>query len=327
MSLRVLDAAETAKALPWTGLIDALRDMLARRRAGKTGSPERLAVPLAGGVLLAMPATDGEFASTKLVTVCADNAARGLPSLLGEVILMRADTGERLLMLDGPTLTARRTAAISALAAISLGAARLAAPGAPPRTPVHDTAPFPPSMLIVGSGVQAQAHLEVFTEALGVERVWVCSRNGARAEAFARAAGERGIDCSACGGPAAALPEADIVVTGTTSLAPVFEDDRRFQGFVAAVGAFRPEMCELPAGLLARAQLFIDDKAGGRHEAGDFLRANIDWDRVTALEDAIAAGGPPGGAPIVFKSVGQALWDLAACRLAARTLELRASAP
>src|SRR5690606_28209611 len=125
---------------------------------------------------------------------------RGLPSLLGEVILMRADTGERLLMLDGPTLTARRTAAMSALAAISLGAARLTSPDHR-ETSALGRAPFPPSMLIVGSGVQAQAHLEVFTEALGVERVWVCSRNEARARAFAEAARERGIDCTACDGP------------------------------------------------------------------------------------------------------------------------------
>src|SRR5690606_16191832 len=90
MSLTVLDAEATAAALPWAGLIDSLRAMLARRRAGLTQSPERLAVPLAGGILLAMPATDGEYASTKLVTVCAGNAARGLPTLLGEVPLMRA---------------------------------------------------------------------------------------------------------------------------------------------------------------------------------------------------------------------------------------------
>ena len=110
MSLILLDAAATAAALPHAALAQALADMLARRRAGQTLSPERLVVPLTGGVLLAMPASDGEYAVTKLVTVHADNPRRGLPSLLGEVLLMRADTGERLLMLDGPTVTARRPA-------------------------------------------------------------------------------------------------------------------------------------------------------------------------------------------------------------------------
>ena len=91
--MRMLDAAATAQALPWSALVDALRAMMLRRKAGRTAAPERLAVPLAGGTLLVMPATDGEFATTKLVTVHAGNPARGLPSLLGEVLLMRADTG------------------------------------------------------------------------------------------------------------------------------------------------------------------------------------------------------------------------------------------
>ena len=313
MPLKVLDARATAAALPWAGLIDTLRAMLARRRAGLTQSPERLAVPLSGGILLAMPATDGEYASTKLVTVCAGNAARGLPTLLGEVLLMRADTGERLLMLDGPTVTARRTAAMSALAAIELGAARLAAPGGGPAGSVSANGPL---MLIVGSGVQAQGHLEAFTQALGVKRVSVTSRNLANARAFAERARADGVDCQAVERPAQALREADIVITGTTSLAPLFDDDPAFGGFVAAVGAFRPEMCELPAALVRRARLYIDDKPGGLHEAGDFIQAKIDWARVTALEDVIAAGDRPAGGPVVFKSVGQALWDLAACRLA-----------
>lgn len=349
MTLRLLDAADTARALPWPGLIDALRAMLARRRAGLTASPERLAVPLAGGILLTMPATDGEFASAKLVTICPENPTRGLPSLLGEVLLMRADTGERLLMLDGPTLTARRTAAMSALAAIELGAARLSAvkPKLHNATPGGDTAEVnfdikattgattTHTMLLIGCAAQAQAHLEVFCHALDVSRVLVCSRNPKRAEAFAARARHDGIDCRAIESPVDALCEADIIVTATTSLEPVFQDDPGFSGFVAAVGAFRPEMCEVPAQLLERAHLYCDDLGGARHEAGDFIRAGIDWNRVVALEDAIAnhgarapeqtsqargAAGPPHGAPIVFKSVGQALWDLAACRLAAETI-------
>lgn len=305
MNLKVLNAHETADALPWIALTDALRGMLARRRTGQAVAPERLAVPISGGILLAMPATDGEYASTKLVTVCGGNPARGLATILGEVLLMRADTGERLLMLDGPTVTARRTAAMSALAALELGARRSA------------------SMLILGAGVQAQGHLDAFAETLGLARVRVWSRTRDRVDAFAARARERGIDCQPVDDPTRELADADIVVTGTTSLAPLFADSPRFQGFVAAVGAFRPEMCELPAALIERARLFIDDKPGGLHEAGDFIQAGVDWQRVTALEDAIAEGVRPDAGPVVFKSVGQALWDLAACRLAVEQLGLR----
>jgi ornithine cyclodeaminase len=311
MSLKVLDATATARALPWIELIEELRAMLVRRRQGLTRSPERLAVPLSGGILLAMPATDGEYASTKLVTVCTGNAERGLPVILGELILMRADTGERLLMLDGPTATARRTAAMTALAAIELGAAN-------PSGKASDSTPArrAKSMLIIGSGAQAQAHLEVFTEALGVRKVWVCSRNPVNAQALASRARSAGLDCEALDSPGRVAAEAGIIVTATTSLQPVLADEPGLDGFIAAVGAFRPEMCELPASLVRRAQLHVDDKAGAMHEAGDLIQAGIDWNRVRSIEDAIALGERPTHGPVVFKSVGQALWDLAACRLA-----------
>jgi 1-piperideine-2-carboxylate/1-pyrroline-2-carboxylate reductase [NAD(P)H] len=318
MSLKVLDATATARALPWVELIDELRGMLARRRQGLTRSPERLAVPLSGGILLAMPATDGEYASTKLVTVCTGNAERGLPVILGELILMRADTGERLLMLDGPTATARRTAAMTALAAIELGAIELGATGLARHRSDGTPANRPDSMLIVGSGAQAQAHLEVFTEVMGVRKVWVCSRHPDHARAFAGRARAAGVDCETVESPDMVAADAGIIVTATTSLQPVLADEPGLAGFIAAVGAFRTEMCELPASLVRRARLLVDDKAGARHEAGDLIQARIDWNQVTALEDAIALGERPTSGPIVFKSVGQALWDLAACRLALR---------
>lgn len=300
LTFPILDAEATARALPYHGLVDALRAMMLRRLAGQTSAPERLVVPLNGGTLLAMPATDGEYASTKLVTIHAGNPARGLPTLLGEVLLMRADDGRRVMMLDGPTLTGRRTAALSALAATVL------APG------------IEGSMLIVGAGAQARTHLEAFAQVLGVRRVFITSRTEAKAQALAAHGRGLGLDASVPADPQAAIAESRIVVTATTSLEPVFRDALRDDAFVAAVGAYRPEMCELPAALLARASLYVDDLEGARHEAGDLLQAGIDWNRVTALEAVIGSGAPgPTPGPIVFKSVGQALWDLAAARLAA----------
>ena len=81
--MHVLDARHTAEMLPWAGLVQALREMLLRRHAGETDSPERLAVPLPGGTLLVMPASDGEYASVKLATLHDGNAACGLPTKTG----------------------------------------------------------------------------------------------------------------------------------------------------------------------------------------------------------------------------------------------------
>jgi ornithine cyclodeaminase len=298
-ALPILDAGATVAALPWSRLVDALEAMLERKAAGSTLAPERLALPLPGGMLLAMPASDGEYASTKLVTVHPGNPARGLPTLLGELLLMRADTGQRLLILDGPALTARRTAALSVLAA------RRLAPRA--RGP----------LLIVGAGIQGRAHLEAFASVMGTRQAFIASRTRASAEALALHGRSLGIDARAVAGADDALAQAGVVVTATTSTSPVIGNGVRDDAFVAAVGAYRPEMCELPAALLHRARVYVDDPAGARHEAGDILQAGLDWARVTALEDVVAgAAAPPAHGPVVFKSVGQALWDLAAARLA-----------
>ncbi|MCL4746916.1 MAG: delta(1)-pyrroline-2-carboxylate reductase family protein [Burkholderiaceae bacterium] len=302
----VLDAAATDRALGVAELADALRSMLARRAEGRTDAPERLALALPGGTLLVMPASDGQYASTKLVTVHADNAARGLPSLQGEVVLMRADTGERLLLLDGPTLTARRTAAMSLLAMQQLAPQCAGGP-----------------MLLIGAGVQGRSHLEAFAAAGELATVHIASRSRGSAERLVAHAATLGLDARVADDAQAQLACARIVLTATTASGALFADEVRDDAFVAAVGAYRPQMCELPARLLHRARVYVDDIEGARHEAGDLIQAQIDWSAVTPLERVVsgAAAAPgPGDGPIVFKSVGQALWDLAAARLAWESL-------
>ena len=310
--MRMLNAAQTAARLPYPQLVDALRAMLLKKRNGTATSPDRLAVPLPGGVLLVMPATDETYVVIKLATLHFDNPARGLPNLQGEVILMRAGTGERVIMLDAPTVTARRTAAISVLAAITLR---------PPR---------PGPMLFVGAGVQAHAHLEAFAATLGIESCGVLSRSTKSAQRFVADAAAIGVAARPVDDLPKAVSEASIIITVTPSTQPVIPDQVRDDALVIAVGAFSPGMCELPASLVRRSALYVDDMASARLEAGDFLQAGIDWKAVIALEDMLANAPTPGAVltgdgpsspanrrPIVFKSLGHALWDLAAARMVA----------
>jgi ornithine cyclodeaminase len=89
--------------------------------------------------------------------------------------------------------------------------------------------------------------------------------------------------------------------------------------FVAAVGSFEPEAAELPAELVSRSTVVVDTLEGAREEAGDLIQAKrvgaFEWDSATSLEDALRASERPKGT-VVFKSVGHALWDLAAARTA-----------
>jgi ornithine cyclodeaminase len=119
-----------------------------------------------------------------------------------------------------------------------------------------------------------------------------------------------------------AVGEATLIVTATTSEDPVIPPVVRNDAFVAAVGSFRPQMVELPSPLVERAQVVVDDLEGAREEAGDLLAAEgagaFDWTRAVPLEDALSRPDVARGSvrPVVFESVGHALWDLAAARLA-----------
>ncbi|HEX8219589.1 MAG TPA: delta(1)-pyrroline-2-carboxylate reductase family protein [Chloroflexia bacterium] len=299
--MNYLDAEQTRQLLPYSALADALREVLAARLEGKAYAPVRTSMPLPGdgaeAVLLLMPARAERLAITKLVTVHPRNAERGLPVVQADVLVMDAATGERLVLLDGAVVTARRTAALSLLAA------RLLAPrpGGP--------------LLVVGSGTQARAHMEALHEGLSVVEVYITSKNMAHSEALAAHGRGLGLDARAISDPGEVLSRVSLVATATTSTRPVLPPNVGERTFIAAVGAYTPSMAELPPELVRRSRLFVDTLDGAQAEAGDLIQAGVDWGRVTPLEQALDMERPESG-PVIFKSVGHALWDLAAARLA-----------
>ena len=300
--MEILDARETGARLPYPELADSIREVMNGRREGKLDAPSRLVLPLPeGGNLLVMPAADDELAITKLVTVHPGNARRELPTIQGEVVVMEAGTGTRLGILDGAAVTAKRTAALSLLAARTLARR----PDGP--------------LLVVGAGTQARSHLEAFHEGLGVSKVLLTSRTTERADSLAEHARSLGMDARVVDGPQEALDEVSLIVTATTSHEPVLPEEIPDNIFIAAVGAFDPEMAELAPGLVGSSSVVVDTIEGVREEAGDLIEAQragaFDWEDATQLEDALLWRESPEG-PIVFKSVGHALWDLAAARTA-----------
>jgi 1-piperideine-2-carboxylate/1-pyrroline-2-carboxylate reductase [NAD(P)H] len=275
--VRFLGAEETAARLPYVDLAESIREMALKRTSDKVQAPARMALPLPeGGVLLAMPASDEHIAITKLVTVHPENAGHGLPTIQGEV-------------------------------ALSLLAARELAPR--PNGP----------LLIVGAGTQGRSHLEAFREGLGTSRVFITSRTTERAASLADYAENLGMEARAVEDPGGALDEASLVVTATTSREPVLPEAVPEGIFVAAVGSFEPESAELPPALISRSTVVVDTLEGAREEAGDLIQAErigaLSWENAMPLEEALRAPERPEGT-VVFKSVGHALWDLAAARTA-----------
>lgn len=302
---RIFDAGETASRLPYPQLADSIREVALARSSGGLQAPPRLVLSLSeGGVLLVMPASDPETSITKLVTVHPQNPERGLPTIQGEVVVMDAATGERLGLLDGSVVTARRTAALSMLAA-------------------RELAPRPDGpLLVVGAGTQGRSHLEAFREDLGVSKAFISSRSAHSAASLAEHARDLGMEARAVERPEEVLDEARLVVTATTSREPVLPDEIPEGVFVAAVGSFEPEAAELPPALVSGSTVVVDTIEGAEEEAGDLIQAEragvFAWEEATPLADALDWSERP-ARRVVFKSVGHAMWDLAAARTAFRS--------
>lgn len=294
---RLLDALATAQALPPVALATEIAALLGD---ASVQVPERLVQPLpGGGSLFVMPAIDGRIAITKLITFTPGNAGTGRPTIQGDVVVFDAATGERVLVLDGPTVTAQRTAAVSLLAAQRLA--------------VQPEGP----LLIVGAGVQGRSHLEAFATGLGVREVHVVSRTSSSAQALVDYARALGLRAQVAGDAEAMLAHCPLVVTCTPASQVVLQGAVRDDAFVAAVGAFTPTMVELAPSLCrdiaARGRIVLDTP-DARHEAGDLLQAGLDVGAVPTLRDVVA--GRVRGSPVLFKSCGWAGWDLAAARCA-----------
>jgi ornithine cyclodeaminase len=299
---RCLDPSATARALPPLQLAAAIANLLAD---AAVQVPARLVQPLpGGGSLFVMPALDGRIAITKLITFTPANAGTHRPAIQGDVVVFDGTTGERVLVLDGPAVTAQRTAAVSLLAAQRLA-------------PCTDG-----PLLVVGAGVQGRSHLEAFVAGLGLREVRIASRTPASAQALAVHARGLGLDARVVDDPDAALADCPLVVTCTPASGVVLRGPVRDDVFVAAVGAFTPRMVELAPGLCrdfaARGRIVLDT-ADARHEAGDLLQAGLEMDGLPTLAQ-VAAGEPVRRGPVLFKSCGWAGWDLAAARCALQSL-------
>jgi ornithine cyclodeaminase len=306
--MQVLTLEETRAALPFGPLIDALD---AGFRAGAE-VPLRHHHPMvnpgaADDMLLLMPAWQAAgWGGVKIVNVHPGNAGRGLPAIASSYILFDRVTGAHKLLLDGGELTARRTAAASALAARRL---------ARPDSRRH---------LIVGAGRVGANLAQAYRAALPIEAVEVWSRTAASAEALAADLRAQGIPAVAAPDLQAAVGRADIVSCATLSRTPLIHGDWLRPGqHIDLIGSFTPEMREVDDVVMQRARIFLDTDHA-RIESGDIALplasgAITEADIEGTLEALCRDNRHPRRGPgeiTLFKGVGSAVEDLSAAILA-----------
>ena len=307
--MRFLGGEATRERLPFAALVAALRAMF---EEGCELPPRQvLELDPAGrdGVTsLVMPAWQrGGCHGVKVVNVAPGNAARGLAGLHSTSVLDDATTGVPLAWLDGDEITARRTAATSALAASWLARADAR------------------HLAIVGAGRIARLLAEAHRVCRPIERVTVWARSAVRAAAFVDELAAQGFVARAAATVEAAVGGADIVSCATLAREPIVRGEwLRAGSHLDLIGSFAPKMREADDDCFADAAVFVDSddaatKSGDR--IGPIARGIVEPGAIATLAD-LARGRRRGrssdGERTVFKSVGSALEDLAAAMLVDR---------
>jgi alanine dehydrogenase len=289
--------------------LEAVRVAFAGLATGRYHMPDPQHLPGASGAFHVKSSISAERPALAVLKVNGNfpgnTAARALPTIQGFIAVLDAERGCVLALMDSIEITARRTAAASALAA-----EHLARPGS--RT-----------LGMIGCGLQAAYHLEAIFDVAPIDTVRYFDPRDAAAQDFSRRVTSRRLKGDRAASAAIAARGADIVVTVTTSTQPVLSlADVGPGAFVAGVGADSPSKHELAPDLLLGSRVVVDSRslavAGG--DVGHAVRRGLlsEQDVYAELGDIVAghmSGRSGHDERWVFDSVGLAVQDHAAAAM------------
>jgi ornithine cyclodeaminase len=312
----ILSKDEVRQALPMTEMIAATKNAYAALSAGKAEVPLRSSISITPheATSLLMPAyvqqETSEALTVKIVSLYPHNIDRGLPLIHAAVLVLQAETGQPLALLEGASLTAIRTGAASGAATDIL---------ARPDSRVAG---------IFGAGVQSRTQLEAICSIRPIQKVLIFDPRQDQVEKFIEDMAGHGpipSDLQSATDSREVASQADIICCATTSPTPVFADQHLKPGVhINGVGSYTPEMQEIPAETVQRAALFVDSREAALSEAGDIIKPINDGliteDHIQAELGEVVLGIEPGRQDAdqitFFKSVGNAVQDAAAAQLA-----------
>jgi alanine dehydrogenase len=311
-----VSAAELERLLDYPSLVDAL----AAGFAADWTVPVRhhYSIPMPNEpeqTLLLMPAWEaGQAIGMKLATITPGNGPRGLPAVNAVYLLVDGPTGQPRALIEGASLTVRRTAAASALAARYLV-----------RTDAS-------RMLMVGAGALSRPLIEAHCSQRSIKRVQLWARDTRKRDAKVTELAALGLPVEPADDLERSAREADLISCATLSKDPLIRGAWLKSGaHLDLVGAFTPEMRESDDAAVGRASLFCDTRAGALKEGGDLvipLKAGLITEAAIKADLADLARGKHRGRAsedevTLFKSVGTAIEDFAAARLAMQRRQRR----
>ena len=302
VTVRILSATDVRSIFTPQLALESQHEAFTRLGAGEAVQPPRLLVPgpdSSVSFCYSSRLAPDAPAVSKFGSVNPANAGRGLGAVHSVITILDAETGAPRAIINGDSVTGLRTAAATTLA-------------------IHQVAPSASTVLVVGTGAQARAHLDTFAVTHPSAELQVFGRNHAAATEIAASHG-----ATAKADLEPAVRSADIVVLCTSSLTPVIDDAWVPDGAtVASVGSFAPDRLELPPSLLARATVVVDYRPSALTDSGPVVEAlasgSVDPDRITDLGSLLtgAADLSRGTTGIVtYFSVGVGVQDAAAAAM------------
>jgi len=307
--MRVIDQNEVREKLTYEVCIPLVRQAMIAFSKGQTRQHLRSILPLSEGrVFGIMPGALGtqEYFGAKLISVFLGNAAKGIQSHQGVVVLFDPQTGAPVCIAHAGEITAIRTAAASAVATDALAR------------------PEAVRMAILGCGEQAHTHAHAISKVRKLEAITVWGRDAAKAKAFAKSTeAELGVPVFAAPSVRQAVAGVDIVTAVSGAREPILEGAWLAPGtHVNLVGSSGPGPTEADHDLVVRSRFIADSREGVLAQGAEFLYAKaaglIDDSHVVGEIGQVLAGDLEGRQSAdqitVYKSLGHVVQDLAAAK-------------
>ena len=311
----ILKESDISSMITMKDIIEADKEALSIYSSQKSNIPLRsnLNVPEFNGQCLFMNgyAAPAKALGVKIVSVYPDNINKNIPSVPATMVLVNAETGMVNSLIDGTYLTRLRTGAISGLATDILAR--------------KDSKIF----ALFGTGGQAITQLEAVLTVRNIEEVRVFDISKERAEEFAKKMSDKfgkkfNVKIFAAESSDAAIDNADIITTVTTSKKPVFDANKvKKNVHINGVGSYTPEMQEIPGDILVKAnKIFVDTRDGAINESGDLINPIKDGlikkekinGELGEVINGVIKGRENDDEMTFFKTTGSAVLDLVAAQ-------------
>jgi len=303
-----LNEKDILQAVSFNDLLDAVEASMYIYEKKEYNMPQRLHIDHEEGTLLLMPCFTKDYYGTKLVSLFPHNPEKNIPVLTGIMVLNDVETGQPLVLLNGPTLTALRTAAVGSVSIRHL-------------TPENTQ-----SLGIVGAGVQGFYQAWIACSARDLKNIYVFDLNPEKTAALVEKLSKviPDVKLHAESIVEDLLEKSQVVITATTSFEPVLPDKKELlaRKHFVGIGSYKPTVREFPKALYNLVKKVFIDTDAALDESGDLivpLQNNwIKQEQVMTLGRFLIESKSKDKVKTettFFKSVGMALFDVCASKL------------